>query len=216
MICVNGQSLATAHTAGRRFGGMSGGGGVQAERLLASSISARAPWRRSRCSWRRRLAAPPPWLALSSSLASSSSSDWRNSMGSCCSWSSALALLWGFALVVVGARCSRVCQYLFGSVSDTALAGHVKASSWRRDGFCSLLCQPLCHSLVVHRLGFALALLWFFSLQAGEGVLGTVTVGVCEPISASCEQKHQRSEKWNYHGHLGNYDQVKVLDNNAI
>lgn len=114
MICVHGQSLATAHTAGRRFGGLrrGGEGGVQAERLLASSISAKAPWRRSRCSWRRRLAAPPPWLPFSSSLASSSS-DWRNSMGSCCSWSSALPLLCGFALVVVGARCSRVCQYLF-------------------------------------------------------------------------------------------------------
>lgn len=50
----------------------------------------------------------------------------------------------------------------------------------------ALLCQPLCHSLVVHRVGFPLALLWFFSLQTGEGVLGTVTVGVCEPISTSC------------------------------
>lgn len=89
--------------------------GVQADRLLASSMSARAPWRRSRCSWRRRLAAPP-WLPFSSSAVSSSSpfssSDWRNSMGSCCSWSSALALPCGFAFVVVGARCSRVRQYL--------------------------------------------------------------------------------------------------------
>lgn len=84
--------------------------------MLASSMSARAPWRRSRCSWRRRLAAPPPWLPFSSSMASSSSpfssSDWRNSIGSCCSWSSALALPCCFTFVVVGARCSRVCQYL--------------------------------------------------------------------------------------------------------
>lgn len=56
----------------------------------------------------------------------------------------------------------------------------------RTGGFCSLLCQPLRHCLVVHRLGFPLALLWFFSLQTGEGVLGTVTVGVCEAISTAC------------------------------
>lgn len=53
---------------------------------------------------------------------------------------------------------------------------------------CSLLCQPLSYGLVVHRLGFPLALLWFFTLQTGEGVLGTVTVGVCEPIPASYEE----------------------------
>lgn len=169
---------------------------VQAERLLASSISAKAPWRRSRCSWRRRLAAPPPWLPLSSS----SSSDWRNSMGSCCSWSSALALLCGFTLAVAGARCSRVCQYLFPKIKGrlaTSLAENGLGHSQRRtDVLGSLLCQPLCHSLVVHRLGFTLALLWFLSLQTGEGVLGTVTVGVCEPIPASCVETppQQKSE----------------------
>lgn len=119
MIRAHEQSLATAHTAGRRFGGMGWGGGLQAERLLASSISAKAPWRRSRCSWRRRLAAPPAWLPLSSS----SSSDWRNSMGSCCSWSSALALPCGFTLVEVGARCSRVCQYLLEKVVSHLVRG---------------------------------------------------------------------------------------------
>lgn len=114
--------LATAHTAGRRVGTgdmrirewesrIRKWVGVQADRLLASSMRARAPWRRSRCSCRRRLAAPP-WLLFSSSVISSSSSDWRNSMGSCCSWSSALALPCCFTLVVVGARCSRVRQYL--------------------------------------------------------------------------------------------------------
>lgn len=57
--------------------------------------------------------------------------------------------------------------------------------------------QPLCHSLVVHRLGLPLALLWFLPLQTGEGVFGTVAVGVCEPIPACCgEPPHQeKSEK---------------------
>lgn len=63
----------------------------------------------------------------------------------------------------------------------------------------SLLCQPLSHGLVVHRLGFPLALLWLFTFQTGERVLGTVTVGMCEPIPASYEERkkmeEQKSEK---------------------
>lgn len=122
LICIVGRILATAHVTGRRTGieirgqgiGSPGWVFVQGDRLLASSMSARAPWSRSRCSWRRRLAAPP-WVLFSSSAVSSSpfsSSDWRNSIGSCCSWSCPLALPCGFTLVVVGARCSRVRQYL--------------------------------------------------------------------------------------------------------
>lgn len=174
------------------------GGHIQADRLLASSIRARAPWRRSRCSWRRRLAAPPAWLPFSSSTAaaSSSSSDWRNSMGSCCSWSSSLALFGGLVLVVVGARCSRVCQYLrrYGTdVSNSTMLwkmGELELVLFFKGGLCVYwLCQPLRHSLVVNGLRFALALLWFFPLEPWERVAGTVTVSMREPVATSCPQK---------------------------
>lgn len=51
-----------------------------------------------------------------------------------------------------------------------------------------LLCQPLCHSLVIHRLSFPQTLLWFLPLQTREGVLGAVTIGMGEPIATSCRE----------------------------
>lgn len=74
----------------------------------------------------------------------------------------------------------------------------------------SLLRQPLGHSLVIHRLGLALALLWFFSLQTGERVFGTVTVCVCEPIPASCRKRRRerKSEKISCISESRNYEQV--------
>lgn len=54
-----------------------------------------------------------------------------------------------------------------------------------------LLYKPLCHSLVIHRLSLLLALLWFLSLQTGERMLGTVTVGMCEPIATSCRESNR-------------------------
>lgn len=49
-----------------------------------------------------------------------------------------------------------------------------------------LLCQPLCHSLVIHRLSLPQTLLWFFPLQTGERMLGAVSVSMCKPIATSC------------------------------
>lgn len=172
------------------------GTGVQADRLLASSMRARAPWSRSRCSWRRRLAAPP-WVPFSSSAISSSpfsSSDWRNSMGSCCSWSCApcaLALPGGFTLVVVGARCSRVRQYLRGQRSALTYEAKLPfgpAFVYVRSRF-HLLRQPLRHSLVIHRLSLPHTLLWFLPLQTGERMLGAVSVSMREPIATSCRER---------------------------
>lgn len=54
--------------------------------------------------------------------------------------------------------------------------------------FIHLLCKPFCHGLVIHRLGLPQALLWFLPLQTGERMLGTVTVGMCEPIATSCRE----------------------------
>lgn len=167
--------------------------GFQADRLLASSMSARAPWRRSRCSWRLRLAAPPP-LHFSSSIgsSSSSSSDWRNSRGSCCSWSSTPPLPWGFPLVGTGARCSRVCQYLpqhrvkGGYGENWGVQNKVRSLNCFTIHLICLytslqshsLCQPLCHSLVVHRLGLVWSLLGVFSLQTSIWVLWAVPVSM--------------------------------------
>lgn len=59
-----------------------------------------------------------------------------------------------------------------------------------------LLCQPLCHSLVICRLSLPRAHLWLLPVQAREGVFGAVTVGVCEATSTSCREKqHEETQQ---------------------
>lgn len=100
----------------------------------------------------------------------------------------ALLLLHGFFLFTV--LFIRL-QKLHGILLLLVLSSHF--ALWLHLGGCRstlltglpVLCQPLCHSLVVHRLGLPQALLWFLPLQTGERMLGAVTIGMCEPIATS-------------------------------